>query len=92
MNTTRKTIVFWVALFIVAVLLYSAVQRDAASLHAAIHQAPPQKKIEYSITPVVPSTDLRAMLEMRGNEGWDLAAPVVSNGTTTALIFKRERK
>ena len=31
-------------------------------------------------------------VEMRGNEGWDLAAPVVSDGTTTALIFKREKK
>jgi len=92
MNSTRKTIVFWILLFFAAVLLYSVVQRDRASLHATTHPAPPQKKIEYSITPVVPSTDLRATLEMRGNEGWDLAAPVVSNGTTTALIFKREKK
>jgi len=92
MNSTRKTIVFWVALLIVAVLLYSAVQRNAASLQATSHPAPPQRKIEYSITPVVPSTDLRAVLEMRGNEGWDLVAPVVSNGTTTALIFRREKK
>jgi hypothetical protein len=74
-----------------AVLLYSILPRTA-SLHATTHPAPLQKKIEYSITPVMPSTDLRAMLEMRGNEGWDLVAPVVNNGTTTALIFKREKK
>jgi hypothetical protein len=51
------------------------------------------KKVEYSIAHVDPSPDaLRAVLENKGNEGWELAAPVVSNGTTTALIFKRDRK
>ena len=92
MTTKNKTIVFWIALFIAAVLLYSAAQHSASSLHATAHPAPPQKKMEYSIIPVVPSTDLRAVLETEGSQGWDLAAPVVNNGTTTALIFKRERK
>lgn len=32
------------------------------------------------------------MLENKGNEGWGLAAPVVKNGTTTELIFKRQKK
>jgi hypothetical protein len=31
-------------------------------------------------------------LEVEGNEGWEIASPVISNGTTTALIFKREKK
>jgi len=36
--------------------------------------------------------DLRALLETKGNEGWELAAPVVNNRTTTSLIFKRQKK
>lgn len=88
MNMAGRIVVFWGSMLIVAVVVYST----APSLHALAHPAPPYKQIEYSITPVLPSTDVRAMLEIRGNEGWDLAAPVVSNGATTALIFKRERK
>jgi hypothetical protein len=92
MNTTAKTVVFWITLLVTATLLYGMVQHRP--LHAA---ATPNRvsvaKNEYSIAPVEPSMDaLRPVLEAKGNEGWELAAPVVNNGTTTALIFKREKK
>jgi hypothetical protein len=94
MNSTAKTVVFWIALLAVSVFLYAVVQHRTSSLQAVPRpQTTVTKKIEYSITPVGPSTDeLRSVLERKGNEGWELAAPVVNNGTTTELIFKRQKK
>jgi hypothetical protein len=93
MDSTAKTIVFWFALLVTAALLYGLVQHRPLHAAATPNRVSVAKKVEYSIAPVGPSSDaLRAVLETKGNEGWELAAPVVNNGTTTALIFKRERK
>ena len=90
MNSTAKTVLFWIALLMFAVFLYEIVQRTSSL--QAVPRAPiaVTKKVEYSIIPVGSSADdLRAVLDSKGNEGWELAAPVVKNGTTTELIFKR---
>jgi hypothetical protein len=93
LDTTAKKLVFWSALLLSALELYWLVQRHSTSDAATNHAISTARKVEYSIVPVGPfADDLRAMLESKGNEGWELAAPVVSNGTTTALIFERERK
>jgi hypothetical protein len=94
MNSTAKTVVFWFALLLAAVFLYAVVQQRASSMQAVPRPTiSTLKKVEYSIIPLGPSADdLRAVLESKGNEGWELAAPVVKNGTTTELIFKREKK
>jgi hypothetical protein len=92
MDTTAKTLVFWIAFLATAILLYGIVQHR--TLHAVTtHPISTARRLDYSIVPVGPSADdLRSVLESKGNERWELAAPVVNNGTTTALIFKRERK
>ena len=93
MNSTAKTIVFWIALLVTAVLLDQIVLHRTSSLQAVPRPPIHVTKVEYSVIPMAPSADdLRAVLESRGNDGWELAAPVVNNGTTTALIFKRDRK
>jgi hypothetical protein len=91
MNTTTKTIVFWLALLVTVTLSYGMLPHR--TLQAITTPPSAAKKVDYSIVALEPSSgDLRAVLETRGNEGWELAAPVVNNGTTTALIFKREKK
>ena len=94
MNSTAKTVVFWIALLVASIFLYETVQHRTSSLQAV--PRPPitvTKKVEYSIIPVGPSADdLRSVLERKGNEGWELAAPLVKNGATTELIFKRQKK
>jgi hypothetical protein len=93
MDTTAKTLVFWFALLVTAALLYAIVQHRQLHAAATPNRVSVAKKVEYSIAPVELSADaLGAVLESKGNEGWELAAPVVNNGTTTALIFKRDRK
>jgi hypothetical protein len=93
MTSTGKTIVFWIGLLVAAVFLYATVQRTSSLQAVSRRPITPANKIEYSIIPVGPSADdLRAVLENRGNEGWELAAPVVNNGTTTELIFQRLKK
>ena len=93
MNTTAKTIVFWIALLVTAALLYGFVQHRPLEAAAMPNRISVTKKVEYAVAPVGASSDeLRAALESKGNEGWELAAPLVNNGTTTALIFKREKR
>jgi hypothetical protein len=79
---------------VASVFLYETVQHRTSSVQAV--PRPPiavTNNIEYSIIPVGPSVDdLRSVLESKGNEGSELAAPVVNNGTTTSLIFKRQKK
>jgi hypothetical protein len=86
--------VFWIALLVASVFLYETVQHRTSSLQAVPRPSiTATKKVEYSIIPVgVSADDLRALLESKGTEGWELAAPVVKNGTTTELIFKRQKK
>jgi hypothetical protein len=92
MNSTAKTIVFWIALLVASVFLIETVQHRPPSLQA-VPRPSSQKKVEYSIIPVEPSVEaLRSLLETKGNEGWEVAAPVVGNGTTVELILKREKK
>jgi len=52
MNSTAKTIVFWIALLVASVFLYETVQHRAPSLQA-VPRAPISvtKKVEYSIRP-----------------------------------------
>jgi hypothetical protein len=94
MKSSTKTVVFWIGLLVASVFLYEMVQHRASSLQAVPRpQITVTKKVEYSIIPVGTSADdLRALLENKGNEGWELAAPVVKNGTTTELIFKRQKR
>jgi hypothetical protein len=93
MNTAKKTVVFWISLLVFTVIVYQTISRTRASGAVLPDRIIVTKKVEYSIAPVgVFTDDLRAVLASKGNEGWELAAPVVNNGTTTALIFKRERK
>jgi len=90
-NSTAKTILFWILILATAVLLYQVVQRT--SVAAVRSQVSAPNHIEYLVAPVGPSVDdVRAALESRANAGWELSAPVMNNGTTTALIFKRQRK
>jgi hypothetical protein len=35
---------------------------------------------------------MERILNKYANDGWELAAPVVQEGNTTALIFRREKK
>jgi hypothetical protein len=93
MTSTAKTIVSYIACLVIAVFLYQIISRTHAAAAVPPNRVAVTKKVEYSIAPLRPfADDLRAVLESKGNEGWELVAPVVSNGTTTALIFKRERK
>jgi hypothetical protein len=93
MKSSTKTVVFWIASLVTAVLLYRIVQHTSSL--QAVPRAPitVTKKVEYSIIPLGTSADdVRAVLESKGSEGWELAAPVVKHGTTTELIFKRQKK
>jgi hypothetical protein len=93
MDTTAKTLLFWLALLVIAALLYGIVQRRPLHAAATPNRVSVVKKVEYSVVPIAASSDaLSADLESKGNEGWELAAPVVKNGTTAALIFKRDRR
>jgi hypothetical protein len=91
-KSTTKTIVFWILILASAVLLYQIVQRNS-SVGAVRPQVSAPNHMEYLVVPVGPSVDdVRAALESRANAGWEFTAPVTNNGTTTALIFKRQRK
>jgi hypothetical protein len=91
-NSAVKTILFWIVILATAVLLYQVVRRTS-SVGAVRPQASATNHTEYLVAPVGPSVDdVRAVLESRANAGWELTAPVTSNGTTTALIFKRQKK
>jgi len=91
-KSTAKTIVFWILILATAVLLYQVVQRTS-SVAAVRSQASPANHTEYLVAPVGPAVeDVRVALESRANAGWEFTAPVTNNGTTTALIFKRQRK
>ena len=93
MSSTAKAIVSYIACLVIAVFLYQIISRTHAAGAVPPNRVAVTKSVEYSIAPVGPSADdLRAVLVSKGNEGWELAAPVVNNGTTTALIFKREKK
>jgi membrane-bound ClpP family serine protease len=90
-KSTAKTIVFWVLILATAVL-YQVVQRTS-SVAAVRSQVSAPNHTEYLVAPVGPSVeDVRVALESRANAGWEFTAPVTNNGTTTALIFKRQRK
>jgi len=91
-NSIAKTILFWILILATAVLLYQVVQRTS-SVGAVRSQVSAPNHTEYLVAPVGPSVDdIRAALESRANAGWEFSAPVTNNGTTTALIFKRQRK
>ena len=93
MNTAKKTVVFWISFFVIVMVVYQLISRTSSAGAVTPNRTIVAKKVEYSIAPVSPFTDdLHAVLESKGNEGWELAAPVENNGTTTALIFKRDRK
>ena len=93
MNTAKKTVVFWISFLVIVLVLYQVISRTSSAGAVPPNRIIVAKKVEYSIAPVGISPDsLRAVLESKGNEGWELAAPVVNNGTTTALIFKLEGK
>ena len=93
MNTAKKTVVFWISFLVIVMVVYQVISRTSSAGAVAPDRSIVTKKVEYSIAPVGPFTDdLRAVLESKGSEGWELAAPLVNDGTTTALIFKRERK
>ena len=92
MNSTAKTISFWFVLLVTAILLYQIVRRTG-SAGAVIPSVPAKQKIQYAVTPVGTSVeDIRTALESSANEGWEFAAPVIHDGTTTALIFKRQKR
>jgi hypothetical protein len=91
-KSTAKTIVFWILILATAVLLYQVVQRSS-SVAGVRSQVSAPNHTEYLVTPVGPSVnDVRVALESRANAGWEFTAPVTNNGTTTALIFKRQKK
>jgi hypothetical protein len=90
-KSTGKTIVFWILILATAVLLYQIVQRNS-SAGAVRSQVAAPNHTEYLVAPVGPSVDdVRAALDSRAKAGWEFTAPVTNNGTTTALIFKRQR-
>jgi hypothetical protein len=73
MNKTARTIVFWIALLVVANSLYGVVQHRPLHAAATPNNASVTKKVEYAIEPVGPSSDaLHAVLESKGNDGWEL--------------------
>jgi hypothetical protein len=85
LNSALKTIVFWTLILVTALLLYQTVQRSAKAVS--------EKNIQYRVIQVGTSvTDIRQALEVGSNNGWEFIAPVMENGTTTALIFKSEKK
>ena len=94
MSSVAKTILFWCALLLTAVLLYQVVRRT--SMPAQTAQSGGlilKRKIEYNVVQVDPSVvDIREKLESGASIGWEFVSPIVQNGTTTALIFKREKK
>src|SRR5690349_19990881 len=93
MDSTAKTHVIWFALLAAAALLYGLVQHRPLHEAATLCRDSVATKAEYSIVTVGPSLDaLRAELERKGDEGWEVAAPVVNNGTTFSLSFNRESK
>jgi len=52
-----------------------------------------KNRIECDIVQVDTSVlDIRNKLESVASSGWEFVSPIVQNGTTTALIFKREKK
>jgi hypothetical protein len=71
---TAKTIV--ITSFVIAVFLYQIVSRTHAAGAVPPNRVVVTKSVEYSIAPVGGSADaLRAVLDLKGNEGWELAAP-----------------
>jgi hypothetical protein len=91
-NSTAKTILLWILILATAVLLYQVVLRTSSTA-AMRSRVSAESHTEYLVAPVGPSVDdVRAALESRANAGWELTAPVTNNGTTTALIFKRQKK
>lgn len=95
MNSLAKTILFWCALLLIGALLYNALQHTMhrASMPVRTAQSGDLKRIEYTVVQVDPSLiDVREKLESGVNIGWEFVSPIVQNGTTTALIFKREKK
>jgi hypothetical protein len=92
MSSKTKTITFWFAVLLAGVLLFQ-IARRTSSVGAVPPRVSAPQQTEYSVIPVGPSLDdVRKALESHTSEGWDLAAPVMNNGTTTALIFKRKKK
>lgn len=89
-NSAVKTILFWILVLAAGVLLFKEVQRTSS---VAAARSPVSAHTEYVVVPVGPSVDdVRLALESRANAGWEFTAPVTNNGTTTALIFKREKQ
>jgi hypothetical protein len=94
LSSTAKTILFWCALLVTAVLLYAVGPRTslpAQTGSARSGEAKPKRKIEYNVIQVEPSiVDIREKLASAASIGWEFVGPVMQDGTTTALIFKRE--
>ena len=92
MTSVTKTILFWCALLLTAVVLYQLVHRTSAQT-AQTGALIPKRKIDYNVVQVDASVvDVRGKLESAAFGGWEFVSPIVQNGTTTALIFKREKK
>jgi len=90
-ESTAKTILIWIVILATAVLLYQIVLRTPSVAGVRSRVSAPNP--EYLVAPVGPSVDdVRVALESRAHAGWEFTAPVTNNGTTTALIFKRQKK
>jgi hypothetical protein len=93
LSSVAKTILFWCALLLTAVLLYQVVRRTSTPAQTAQSGGLILKrKIEYNVVQVESVVDIREKLESGASIGWEFVSPIVQNGTTTALIFKRETK
>jgi hypothetical protein len=94
LSSVAKTILFWCALLLIGVLLYQVLHRTSMPAQTAQSGGLTlKKKIEYNVVQVDASVlDIREKLESGASSGWEFVSPIVQNGTTTALIFKRENK
>jgi hypothetical protein len=74
LSSTAKTILFWCALLVTAVLLYAVVPRTslpAQTGSARSGEAKPKRKIEYNVIQVEPSiVDIREKLASVASIGW----------------------
>ena len=93
MNSTAKTILFWILILATAVLLYQVVRHESSGRALSSPKTVSAKNTEYHVIQVGTSiSDVQHALETGSSNGWQFVAPVTENGTTTALIFKYEKK
>jgi len=94
MSSAAQRVLLACALLLISALLYNALQHRSLSAQTSQSGGLTLKKtIEYDVVEVGPSVqEIRKKLESVASSGWEFVSPVVQNGTTTALIFKHERK